>query len=181
MVHRVTRNPLLKGMPGRGFRHTVKHHETGRRVSVKNPAGPQYREYPHLAHWTPAEFDALNAQLEKQNQGFDRKPVNGVDPRWQVPRKRTRFPGQYARCWYCGRHYVWGGNGMTDNLRCAVALGNGGAGTRSGSTVLWRPRDSSRQSRRSCTDSMGSTTSSANWSGRLGGKEVRIWPSAGKN
>jgi hypothetical protein len=36
-----------------------------------------------------------------------------------VPRKRTRFPGQHARCWYCGRHYVWGGNGMNENLMCS--------------------------------------------------------------
>ena len=35
-----------------------------------------------------------------------------------MPRKRTRFPGQHAVCWYCGRQAVWGGNGMTDNLMC---------------------------------------------------------------
>ena len=40
MVRRVTRNPLLKEVAGRGFKHTVKHNETGRRVSVPNPAGP---------------------------------------------------------------------------------------------------------------------------------------------
>jgi len=118
MVRRVTRNPLLKGMPGRGFKHTVKHNETGRRVSVKNPEGPVYREYPHLAHWDPAEFDDLNARLDAANKGRGRKPVNGVDPRLRVPRKRTRFPGQHARCWYCGRQAVWGGNGMTGNLMC---------------------------------------------------------------
>ena len=44
MVRRVTRNPLLKGRPGRGFKHTVKHHETGRRVSVPNPDGPVFRD-----------------------------------------------------------------------------------------------------------------------------------------
>src|SRR5262249_40899151 len=54
MVRRLTRNPLLKGMPGRGFQHTVKHNETGRRVSVKNPKGPQFRPYPALAHIDPA-------------------------------------------------------------------------------------------------------------------------------
>jgi AraC-like DNA-binding protein len=32
-------------------------------------------------------------------------------------RKRTRFPGQQARCLYCGRQCVWGGNGITSNLR----------------------------------------------------------------
>jgi hypothetical protein len=118
MVRRITRNPLLKGMPGRGFKHTVKHHETGRRVSVKNPKGPQFRDYPHLVHVEPALWDEVNTLLDRANDRFRRKPVGGEDPLRGIPRKRTRFPGQYARCWYCGRHYVWGGNGMTDNLMC---------------------------------------------------------------
>lgn len=46
MVRRLVENPLLKGFARRGERHTVKHHETGRRKSVKNPAGPVY--YPCL-------------------------------------------------------------------------------------------------------------------------------------
>ena len=118
MVRRVTRNPLLKGMPGRGFKHTVKHNETGRRVSVKNPDGPVFRDYPHLAHWDPADFDHLNDRLDQANKGSGRKPVNGVDPLFRVPRKRTRFPGQHACCWYCGRQAVWGGNGMAGSLMC---------------------------------------------------------------
>ncbi len=118
MVRRITRNPLLKGMPGRGFRRTVKHNETGRRISVKNSDGPKFRECPHLAHVDPVLWDEVNALLDRTNQGLGRRPVNGVDPRWRVPRSRTRFPGQHARCWYCGRLYVWGGNGMTENLMC---------------------------------------------------------------
>jgi hypothetical protein len=118
MVRRITRNPLLKGMPGRGWKHTVKHHETGRRVSVKNPKGPQFREFPHLAHVSPAEWDEVNALLDTANARFGRKSVEGDDPLRGVPRKRTRFPGQHARCAYCGRPYVWGGNGVTENLMC---------------------------------------------------------------
>ncbi|HEY7427188.1 MAG TPA: recombinase family protein [Gemmataceae bacterium] len=118
MVRRVTSNPLLKGMPGRGFKHTIKHHETGRRVSVKNPKGPQFKEYSHLAHVELAVWDEVNQLLEARNKGFGRKPVHGVDPRFQVPRKRTRFLGQHAVCWYCGRQYVWGGNGVIANLMC---------------------------------------------------------------
>ena len=67
MVRRVTAQPLLKGMPGRGFKHTVKHHETGRRVAVKNPDGPTYLDLPHLAHVDPAEFDEVNALLDAAN------------------------------------------------------------------------------------------------------------------
>jgi site-specific DNA recombinase len=118
MVRRLTRNPLLKGMPGRGFKHTVKHNETGRRIAVKNPRGPQFKEYSHLTHVESELFDEVNALLNTRNRGFGRKPVNEADPLSHVPRKRTRFPGQHVRCWYCGRQYVWGGNGTTKNLMC---------------------------------------------------------------
>jgi len=118
MVRRVTRNTLLKGTPGRGFKHTVKHNETGRRVSVRNPDGPVFRDHPDLAFWDPADFDDLNARLDAAHKGSGRKTVNGVDPLSKVPRTRTRFPGQHAVCWYCGRQAVWGGNGMADKLMC---------------------------------------------------------------
>ena len=121
MVRRVSGNPVLKGMPGRGFKQTVKHHETGRRVPVPSPDGPVFRDCPHLAHVDPDVWDAVNAALKAANAGFGRKPVNGTDPRYRVPKKRTRFPGQHAVCWYCGRQYVWGGNGVAENLMCPGA------------------------------------------------------------
>lgn len=121
MVRRITANPLLMGKPQRGGKHTVKHHETGRRVSVTNPQGPQFWDAPHLAFWTPEEFEEINTLLESRNGPCRRKPINGTDSRWQVPRKRTRYPGQHARCWYCGRQCVWGGNGVTANLMCSGA------------------------------------------------------------
>jgi site-specific DNA recombinase len=119
MVRRFYRNTLLKGRPERGNRCTVKNHEKGRRVSVKNPNGPCSWSCPHLAHLDPATFDALNAHLRDCNANLGRKLINGVDPRYHVSRKRTRFPGQWGRCWYCGRHHVWGGNGITGNLMCS--------------------------------------------------------------
>ena len=122
MVRRYYRNRLLAGYPGRGFRYTIKHHETGRRVSVKTPNGePTFVEYPHLAHVDAKEQDEVNRMLDAKNSRTRRKAVNGVDPLWQRSRKRTRFPGQYACCWYCGGHYVWGGNGMTENLMCSTS------------------------------------------------------------
>ncbi len=122
MVRRFYKNPLLKGRPGRGFRHTVKHNETGRRVSVKNTTGePTYLDYPHLAHVDPLELDEVNRLLAQKNGKVGRKKVNGVDPFFQKPKKRTRFPGQFAQCWYCGHHCVWGGNGITENLMCSHA------------------------------------------------------------
>jgi hypothetical protein len=121
MVRRYYSNPLLKGQPGRGFRHTIKHHEKGRRISVPNPKGPIFRDCPHLAHVDPAEFDEVNTLLKAKNDKFHRKLINGVDPLWRVSRKRTVFPGQHACCWYCGWHYVWGGNGVTENLMCSAS------------------------------------------------------------
>lgn len=118
MVRRYYGNYLLAGRPGRGFKHTVKRHEHGKRVSVINPDGPVFFETPHLAYFEIPELDELNGLLKQKNRNSGRKPVNGDDPLLGVPRKRTRFPGQFARCWYCGRHYVWGANGIKDSLMC---------------------------------------------------------------
>lgn len=119
-VARARRNPLLKGMPARGFRRTQKVHETGRRKSVRNPCGPTFSKhfFPHLVHVDPVEFDSVNALLDARNKGMGRKPINGVDPLAGVSRHRTRCPGQHATCWYCGRKYVWGGTGVTEHLMC---------------------------------------------------------------
>lgn len=119
MVRRLFANPILKGQAGRGYRRTIKHHESGRRISVRNPDGPAFREYPHLAHLDAVEFDDINQRLNAKNEACRRRLVNGVDPLLRVPRKRTRFPGQHATCWYCGRQYVWGGNGITTHLQCS--------------------------------------------------------------
>ncbi|HUE74538.1 MAG TPA: hypothetical protein VMP01_26965 [Pirellulaceae bacterium] len=113
------RNTLLKGMPARGKRHSVKHHESGRRNAVRNPDGPQYRHEPHLAFVEPSEFDLVVELLDKKNEKYRRARCEDEDPRYRTPRKRTRSFGQHARCWYCGRHYVWGANGRTDNLMCS--------------------------------------------------------------
>ena len=121
MVRQFYRNSLLKGMPGRGFRHTVKRYGPGRRISVKNPKGPVFVEYEHLAYFDVDELDELNALLERKNKNRGRKPRNGQDPLYGVQRKRTRYPGQHARCWYCGYYCVWGGNGITEHLMCSAA------------------------------------------------------------
>lgn len=118
MVRRYYKNRMLGGFPGRGFRHTVKHNERGRRISVVNPQGPTYIERPHLAHVDIAELDAVNALLDRTNGNRGRKKINGYDPRYQVPRKRTVFPSQHARCWYCGYQYVRGGNGILGDIMC---------------------------------------------------------------
>lgn len=121
MVRRYFGNPLLKGQPGRGFRQTIKHHASGRRISVPNPKGPVFRDCPHLAHVDAVDLDEVNALLTAKNDKYRRVHINGHDPLWRVSRKRTIFPAQHACCWYCGGHYVWGGNGVTENLMCSVS------------------------------------------------------------
>ena len=119
MVRRYFKNPILKGRPERGNMHSVKHHKSGRRKSVKNPEGPVAIDMPHLAILSELEFDEINALLSQENVGRGRKKyANGQDPLKGIPRKRTRFPGQHARCLYCGRIFVWGGNGIKENLQC---------------------------------------------------------------
>jgi DNA invertase Pin-like site-specific DNA recombinase len=117
-VRRFYKNTLLIGLVGRGFRHTVKHNETGRRISVKNPNGPTIIEVPHLAHVERSEFEELNRLLDAQNKRLGRKPVKGNDPLQGRPRKRTRFPGQQLVCGICGRTLVYGGHGLADHLVC---------------------------------------------------------------
>ncbi|WP_417379054.1 recombinase family protein [Gimesia sp.] len=120
MTLRYYRNSILKGLPARGTMHTTKKHKTGRRSSTLNPKGPTYREEPHLAFFSPDEIDPVLEALEKKNAHYKRKKkTNGVDSRYQVPKKRTRAFGQHATCYYCGHHYVWGANGITDSLMCS--------------------------------------------------------------
>jgi hypothetical protein len=118
MVRRYFANPILKGVAERGRLHTVKNHRTGRRVSVKNPEGPVVYSVPHLAHLNADLFDQLNAKLRERNAKRSRPKINGVDPLKGVSKKRSKFPGQLARCWYCGRHFEWGANGISDHLMC---------------------------------------------------------------
>jgi hypothetical protein len=121
MVRKFYGNSLLKGMPQRGAKHTVKHHGTGRRVSVKNPKGPTFYKAPHLAFFSEEEFDSLNALLDAANEHHRRKPANGCDPLRRRSRKDSQFPAMHSRCWYCGCHHVRGANGITNHLMCSNA------------------------------------------------------------
>ncbi|MDB5334657.1 MAG: hypothetical protein JWN70_276 [Planctomycetaceae bacterium] len=112
-------NPILKGMPQRGTRKSDKHHETGRRISIPNPRGPVHIDCPHLAYFDAEDIDPILAVMNDKNARHSRARGNREDPRYRIPRKQTRFPGQFGTCWYCGSHFVWGGNGLKDHLMCA--------------------------------------------------------------
>lgn len=118
-IKRLYHNPILKGTPSRGSRKTEKRHHSGRRVSAPNPDGPTFIDCPHLKYFEPEEIDPLLARLKEQNARYSRGREGRTDPRKRVSRKQTKFPGQQGTCYYCGSHYVWGGNGLTLNLMCA--------------------------------------------------------------
>lgn len=120
MVKRLYHNPILKGTPQRGAKHSVKHNKSGRRISEVNPDGPTYRNEPHLAHFEGDEAVRLDDVLKKvddQNRKLGRGRPKSSE-RNIGNGKRSRFPGRCAVCWYCGREMVWGGNGITGNLMC---------------------------------------------------------------
>ena len=122
MIRRYFKNPLLKGMPQRGKLHSVKNHETGKRVPVTNPDGPRYLNIEQLRILGPAEFDELNALLDAKNKRCAKRTAKDpTNPFVERPKKRTRFPGQHALCWYCGRQCLWGGNGLSYHLVCKGA------------------------------------------------------------
>jgi hypothetical protein len=119
MVTRFFGNPLLRGRARRGSKHSVKRFRDGKRISQSNPEGPKYWSCDHLAHLDAVELDEVNRLLRERNLRYRRSESREQDPLLEVPRKRTRFPGPHATCWYCGHHYVWGGNGITENLMCS--------------------------------------------------------------
>jgi site-specific DNA recombinase len=118
MALRFFRNTILKGMPQRGLMTSVKHHGTGKRSSKKNPNGPNFYAAPHLAFFAAEEFDSLVEALRAANANRRRKKIDGIDPRENVPRKRTIFPGQMVDCGICGRQFVISGG---RHLMCSGA------------------------------------------------------------
>ena len=121
MVPRIVRNPILKGVRQRNRKMSRRVNKTGRRRSVDAPPEELLeRSCAHLAFIEPARFDRVNALLARRNARFKRGK-DGHDPRKDVPRKRTRWPGQHLHCGICGRLYRYGGHGQTDHLMCGGA------------------------------------------------------------
>jgi hypothetical protein len=119
IVGRITHNPILKGVRVRNDRTSKRVNRTGRRRVVKAPEKERaVRNCPHLAFIDEAYYDRVVAAVDERNRHYRRKVVDGQDCRTNVPKKRTRFPGQMAYCGICGRLYVFGGHGQTDHLMC---------------------------------------------------------------
>lgn len=120
MVGRVTQNEILKGTRVRNKLKSKRVNKTGRRKSVAAPPGERLdRHCPHLAFIKPERWERVIQMLTERNQHYARKgDTHGRDTRKNVPKKRTRFPGQMIECGICGRKYVFGGHGQTDHLMC---------------------------------------------------------------
>lgn len=122
LVRGTTYNPILKGVRVRNEMMSTRINKTGRHRSVKAPPEERLeRPVPHLAFIEAARYDRIVAMLKRRNANRGRKPVEGSDPRRGVPRKRTAWPGQHARCGVCGRLFYYGGHGRTDHLMCSGA------------------------------------------------------------
>ncbi len=115
-------NPLLKGVRVRNRLKSKRINKTGRRKSVKAPPEELLeRKCPHLAFVTAERYDRLIRMLDKKNEPYRRKCRNGRDSRADVPKKRTRFPGQQVFCAVCGHPMQWGGHGQVDHMVCKGA------------------------------------------------------------
>jgi site-specific DNA recombinase len=118
LVAQVTHNPILKGERRRNERMVDRINKSGRKKSIKAPpAELLIRHCPHLAFFDPAYYDGIIAMLRLRNDKY-RRGKTGPDCRRNVPRRRTRWPGQHLRCGICGRQFVFGGHGQTHHLMC---------------------------------------------------------------
>lgn len=121
MLSRAVRNPILKGVRVRNKKMSRRVNKTGRRRSVDAPPEDRLeRHCPHLMFIEPERFDRVNALLRRRNAKFTRGK-GGVDTRKDVPKKKTRWPGQHIHCGVCGRLFRYGGHGITEHLMCGGA------------------------------------------------------------
>ncbi len=124
LVRAFVHQPILKGFRVRNRMVSRRFHKTGRHKSVKgDPRNWLFRSCPHLAFFEPAYYDRVINKLDARN-SRSRRTANGQpDPRQHVPRSRTAFPGQHARCGICGRRLNWHTSKHRSYLLCKGAYG----------------------------------------------------------
>ena len=118
MVSRVTHNWILKGLRFRNKQKTRRISEGKYKSEQAKAEDLLTRHVPHLAFFDAAYYDRVVAKLDARNAKFCRNGKGGPDPRRNVSKKRTRFPGQSVYCSRCGRLFVFGGHGQKDHLEC---------------------------------------------------------------
>jgi DNA invertase Pin-like site-specific DNA recombinase len=120
MVKRITFNPILKGRRERNNKVSKFINNPGKYVSVDAPPDAKLeRECPHLEFIEPGRYDRLIAKLKNRKKWCTRKGQDGIDPRKDVSRKRTVWPGQHLRCDVCGRLVYWYGVGNKKTMKCS--------------------------------------------------------------
>jgi len=119
MVARHTFNPILKGVRERNRRKS-KRQSSGKYKSIKaEPGELLQRRVPHLAFFDESYYDHVVSKVRERTAKYRRDAHGNGDPRLNVPRKQTRYPGQCTFCGICGRMFVFGGNGQIDHLMCS--------------------------------------------------------------
>lgn len=123
LVTQLIHNPILKGIRVRNRKISKRINKSGRHKSVSAPPEELLeRHCPHLAFIEPARYDILIKKLDKKNAKYRRKGTGGVDPRKNVSKKRTIWPGQHIDCGVCGKLVVYGAHGQKNSLACSGAL-----------------------------------------------------------
>ena len=118
MVKRLTYNPIIKGERHRN-KKMVRRKQNGRPECVNAPPEELLiRKVPHLAFVEPERWDRLIRMLDERNKKYQRSAERKNDPRADIPKRETRWPGQHLRCGVCGRMYVHGGHGKKERMMC---------------------------------------------------------------
>jgi site-specific DNA recombinase len=122
LVRELLMDPILSGQ--RQFRKEVSRlvYSKGKNKPRANPAAPEMQDCPDLAHFTPVEHRELLAVMKAREAVAAAPQKGGRDsPLYNVPRARSLWPGQHARCGVCGGlMYRYG-----ELLKCQNALGKG--------------------------------------------------------
>lgn len=122
MVRRFVHQSILKGVRVRNQKVSKRHNKTGRRKTVKGERQDlRFRACPHLAFIDADHYDYVISIADERNRQFQRTSNGRPDPRLNVPRKRTHFPGQHARCGICGRLMHWHGMKGQKVMLCSGA------------------------------------------------------------
>jgi site-specific DNA recombinase len=122
LVRDFLRDPILRGM--RTFRDVL--HQpiflTGKYRRQKNTDEAEMKEYPELAHFTPAEHFELLEEMDRRAREHFTPKEGKSHPLVNRPRSRTLWPGQHMRCGICGGLFYWCSD---DQLKCQNALKHG--------------------------------------------------------
>ncbi|MCH5373801.1 MAG: recombinase family protein, partial [Planctomycetes bacterium] len=123
LVKSLLGDPILSGR--RTFRKTICKpvYKTGKHRQQNNP-NPEVKDYPELAHISVDEHEQVLQEMTRRSENVRkvRSPHGGPSKkRRNVPRSRSIWPGQAAKCAVCGGCLYY----MGQHLKCENALHSG--------------------------------------------------------